>query len=209
MVVFVIAAGVLVALLTTHIMRQNNPSLANGPIILAAGNVNAGAVGGGDGLLESPYVPPLKTVDIRGPPLLSDSGGWWPSILSISPSVPTLVPAASTASISVPVPIATSVAPTPYRQIGILTHKSENADQPTILPLMGRNLLNGRDKWQYYTMSNSNGAPISTKLPINVKGKSGLAEYGIDSLDNGEKVFVDGYQNEFKATLYDNASLLY
>ena len=46
-----------------------------------------------------------------------------------------------------------------YRQVGILT--STNRKQ-TILPLMGRPLISGRDMWQYYTMSELN----NIKLPI-------------------------------------------
>jgi hypothetical protein len=183
---------------------------------MAATAVAIAAPGGalvGDGLMESPYVPPLKTLDIRGPVV--------PALVSSSPdglglgmaAVPTRlsIPAVVSPSLSmaVPVPVATSTMQMPYRQVGILTHKAEASDNPVILPLMGRSLMNGRDKWQYYTMSNSGGAPISTKLPVSVRGRSGMTEYGVDSLSSGDQVFVDGYQNDFKATIYENASLLY
>ncbi len=171
--------------------------------------------GVGDGLMESPYVPPLKTLDIRGPVV--------PALVSSSPdglglgmaavptrlSIPAVVSPSLSVAMPVPVPVATSTMQMPYRQVGILTHKTETSDAPVILPLMGRSLMNGRDKWQYYTMSNSGGAPISTKLPVSVRGRSGLTEYGVDSLSSGDNVFVDGYQNDFKATIYENASLLY
>jgi len=169
-----------------------------------------------DGLLENPYVPPLKTLDIRGPiiPTLVSSG---PGGLGLGmAAVPTAISVSATNNnvismpvpLQVPMPTATSTLQMPYRQVGILTRKSDNSDSPTILPLMGRNLMNGRDKWQYYTMSNS-GANISTKLPVNVRGKSGMSEYGCDSVSSGDEIYVDGYQNEFKATVYDNASVLY
>jgi hypothetical protein len=165
----------------------------------------------GDGLLESPYVPPLKTLDIRGPviPALVSSG---PGGLGLGmAAVPTTISVSasnmSIPTISVPTPIATSTMQMPYRQVGILTRKSETADSPIILPLMGRNLMNGRDKWQYYTMSNSSGTPISTKLPVSVRGKNGMSEYGCDSVSSGDGIYVDGYQDEFKATVYENAYL--
>ena len=40
-----------------------------------------------------------------------------------------------------------------YRQVGILTRA--NGDE-TILPLMGRPLLNNRDKWNFYTLNDKN-----------------------------------------------------
>lgn len=106
-----------------------------------------------------------------------------------------------------PVNIATSSHNTAYQQIGILTkHGGEN---PTILPLMGRNLLNGRDKWQYYTVSNTPGAGINSRLPISVNGKSCTGEYGCDSVSNGDTVYVEGYNDTFRATIYENARLNY
>lgn len=146
-----------------------------------------------DGVFENPYVPPLKTVDIRGPPIS----------LGISSSVPTT---------AIPVNIRTNSANTPYRQVGILTSENESEggakSDTLILPLMGRDLLNGRDKWQYYTMANGVGS-INSKLPIRVNGKSGTGEYGCDSVSNGDTVFVEGYNDKFRATVYDNASISY
>jgi hypothetical protein len=77
-----------------------------------------------------------------------------------------------------------------------------------ILPLMGRNLLNGRDKWQYYTMTNGAGS-INTKLPISVNGKSCTGEYGCDSISSGDIVYVEGYNDTFRATVYENALMQY
>jgi hypothetical protein len=135
------------------------------------------------------YTPPLKTIDIRGPVQLSHvtTGG-------------------------IPVNVKTSTADTPYRQIGILTKNVRSGNErsdPLILPLFGRNLLNGRDKWQYYTMSNSAGASFNAKLPISVNGRSCTIEYGCDGVYNGDTVYVEGYEDTFRATIYENASLNY
>jgi Family of unknown function (DUF5755) len=109
----------------------------------------------------------------------------------------------------VPVNISTSTANTAYQQVGILTKQANAGGEPIILPLMGRNLLNGRDKWQYYTMSNSPGANMSARLPISVNGRSCTGEYGCDSVSNGDTVYVEGYNDTFRATLYENATLRY
>jgi hypothetical protein len=92
--------------------------------------------------------------------------------------------------------------------MGILTLLANGNDRPDmILPLMGRRLLSGLDKWQYYTISNT-GA-INTKLPISVKGRNCSGEYGCDPLMNGDVVFVEGYKNTFTVTLYDTAKFQY
>ena len=108
-------------------------------------------------------------------------------------------------SMSIPVNIKTNSANLPYTQVGILT---KNDKGTMILPLMGRNLWNGRDKWQYYTMSNTAGA-LNTKLPISVNGRSCTGEYGCDSISNGDTVYVEGYNDTFRATIYENSVLQY
>ena len=92
---------------------------------------------------------------------------------------------------------------TNYRQVGILTRINGTE---TILPLMGRPLIANRDKWNFYTMTDKNNM---IKLPITVNGKSGTSEYGCDNVYNGDTVFVDGYNDGFKVTTYDNDSMRY
>lgn len=99
---------------------------------------------------------------------------------------------------SIPININTRAVDTSYRQVGIL--KRMNGPE-MILPLMGRPLYVGRDKWQYYTMSDSNN---SIKLPVSFKSKSCTSEYGCDEVSNGETVYVDGIDATFQATIYDS-----
>ena len=47
------------------------------------------------------------------------------------------------------------------------------------------------------------------KLPITFKGRSCTDEYGCDNLYNGDTVFVEGYNDAFKVTAYDNQMLRY
>jgi hypothetical protein len=92
-----------------------------------------------------------------------------------------------------------------YKQMGILTENNNN--NKLILPLMGKQHVNGRDKWNYYTMSNT-GA-INTKLPIRVKGRSCTNEYGCDQLYSGDIVYVEGYNQSFQTTIYENNNFSY
>ena len=90
-----------------------------------------------------------------------------------------------------------------YRQIGILTRIN---GQETILPLMGRPLFSNRDKWNFYTMNDKNGM---IKLPISYKNTSCTSSQGCDNLYNGDTVFVEGYSDTFRVTIYDNNSMEY
>jgi hypothetical protein len=50
---------------------------------------------------------------------------------------------------------------------------------------------------------------MNTKLPISTSGKSCTSEYGCDSLNNGDIVYVEGYSDNFRVTLYENATFNY
>jgi hypothetical protein len=104
----------------------------------------------------------------------------------------------------IPINISTTAVDTTYRQVGILT--PANNSKGKILPLMGRPLFTRRDLWQYYTMSDSNN---SIKLPIIIKGKSATNEYGVDKIYGGSHVYVEGYNEAFKVTIYDNDVIKY
>ena len=103
----------------------------------------------------------------------------------------------------IPININTRAVDTNYRQVGIL--KRMNGPE-MILPLMGRPLYVGRDKWQYYTMSDSNN---QIKLPVSFKSRSCTKEYGCDEISNGDTVYVDGIDATFQTTIYDNATMRY
>jgi hypothetical protein len=95
-----------------------------------------------------------------------------------------------------------------FTQIGILTSETKmNQHEPKILPLMGRRILNGRDKYQYYTISNS--GVVNTKLPIIKDGRNCMNENGCDEIYGGTFVTVEGYGEKFKATIYENEMFRY
>jgi hypothetical protein len=113
---------------------------------------------------------------------------------------------------AVPVNIETRGTNMDYTQVGILTrsqqHQTLNGkSDDLILPLMGRKQQTGRDKWQYYTMSTTGN--MNTRLPISLNGKSCSGEYGCNDLYNGDKVYVEGYNDTFTVTLYENGTFRY
>ena len=150
-------------------------------------------------VLLNPYVPPLRdnsigstrpSYDIRGGVETIQYGGMGGGGGRVGINVPT------------------RSVDTTYRQVGILTRSGGGAhgSQETILPLIGRPLFTNRDKWQFYTLSDKNNA---IKLPIIVNGKSGTNEYGCNNVSSGDMVYVEGYNDAFRVTAYDSASLRY
>ena len=110
---------------------------------------------------------------------------------------------------AVPINVSTNIGATPastsYRQMGIMTPLN-GASKDNILPLMGRPLFTNRDKWQYYTISNQHN---NVKLPVSFKGKSALNDYGVDQIFSGDTVYVEGYNDAFKVTVYENDTIKY
>jgi hypothetical protein len=86
-----------------------------------------------------------------------------------------------------------------FSQIGILTPKN-STNKDNILPLMGRPLFVNRNKFQYYTISNQHN---NIKLPIIIKGKNALNEYGVDEIFSKDSIFVEGQNEEFIVTRYE------
>ena len=95
-----------------------------------------------------------------------------------------------------PVNVSTNVGhrSTSYTQVGILT---PTGGSEKILALMGRQLHTSRQ--------NNN----SVKLPIIKNGRSCTNEYGCDELNNGDTVYVQGYNQAFSITIYENDALQY
>ena len=108
---------------------------------------------------------------------------------------------------AVPINVSTNVGAvdTTYRQMGIITPLN-GTSKDNILPLMGRPLFTNRDKWQYYTISNQHN---NVKLPISFKGRGALTDYGVDKIYNGDTIYVEGYNDAFKVTIYENDTIKY
>jgi hypothetical protein len=108
-----------------------------------------------------------------------------------------LFPGLNIFSSRMPINIPTQSFDTSYRQIGILTRLGH---KETILPLLGRPLITNRDKWNFYTMSESNNL---LKLPISYNGRKCMTDTGCNDLYTGDVVRVDGYNDDFKVTTYE------
>lgn len=144
---------------------------------------------------QNATVPPPNKIIIEAP---SPSPQGRKSVL-LNPYVPPLRNTnVFSAPRGIPINVPTQSFDSSYRQVGILTRVD---GKETILPLMGRPLFANRNKWQYYTMSDKNN---SVKLPVSRNGKSCTNEYGCDSLYNGDTVYVEGYNDAFKITVYDS-----
>ena len=107
----------------------------------------------------------------------------------------------------IPININTRGFDTSYKQVGILTRNMQRQGDEVILAIMGRPLYTNRSKWQYYTISNTGN--LNTKLPVSVNGKSCTGEYGCDNLYNGDTVYVEGYNDAFKVTMYQTNTMRY
>ena len=108
----------------------------------------------------------------------------------------------------IPINVSTNIGAvdTSYRQLGILA-PSNGSSKDNIIPLMGRPLFTNRDKWQYYTISNTGS--LNTKLPITFEGRSCTSENGCNNINNGDIVYVKGYNDKFRATIYESNLLQY
>ena len=108
---------------------------------------------------------------------------------------------------AVPINMSTNIGSvnTEYRQMGIITPLN-GSSKDNILSLMGRPLFTNRDKWQYYTISNQHN---NVKLPISFKGRSALTDYGVDKIFDGDTVYVEGYNDAFRVTVYENDTIKY
>lgn len=98
----------------------------------------------------------------------------------------------------VPINIPTSHYDLEYKQVGILTRED---GKETILPIFGRPVHSNRNKWQYYTMTDKNNF---IKLPVSHKGRSCTDDYGCDEIFSGDVIYVEGYRDAFKVTIYEN-----
>jgi len=169
----------------TLIVKQTkmNPTTDTNIIVVTPQNQNAGMTTGGvsSRTILDPYGPPLRNDGVYFPKDAADIRG------------------------SIPINMETRGTGMDYTQIGILTRNP--GEEPLILPLLGRQPMTGRDKWQYYTISNTGF--MNTKLPISVKGKSCTSEYGCDILNDGDTVYVEGYNTTFRATIYENSQFRY
>ena len=194
---FMIACFVIVFYLFYSNMKNQNIVVNNRPsekiVINDRQRENVG--GGWFGGLSWPYtnLPSDPLLNPYAPPL-RDERYFVSSGTSIPPG-------------TIPVNVQTNIGAVPentsYRQLGLLNATNSKG---SILPLMGRPVFTNRDKWQYYTMSDQNN---SVKLPVSRNGRSCTNEYGCDRLFNGDTVYIEGLNEAYRVTMYDNDTIRY
>jgi hypothetical protein len=176
---------VICVLIVFYLIYNNNRPTASEKIIIK--NTQRESVGGG---FFGGFMPSWPYTNLPSDPLLN-------------PYAPPL----RDERYFVPINVQTNVGAVPentsYRQLGILTATNSKG---SILPLMGRPVFTNRDKWQYYTMSDQNN---SVKLPVSRNGKSCTNEYGCDRLFNGDTVYIEGLNEPYRVTVYDNDTIRY
>lgn len=195
---FIIVITVFVAyLLYSNIVKQNI-QITNKPsenIIISQESHNSNPREFRDRLVPNyPYNYPSDVLINPNAPPLNDERYLVPSLNYIPPG-------------SIPINISTNVnaVETSYRQVGILTPLN-NTSKDNILPLMGRPLFVRRSLWNYYTISNQHN---NVKLPISVNGRSALSDVGVNQLYNSDTVYIEGANEAFKVTIYDNSTIKY
>jgi hypothetical protein len=194
---FVVCILILIYIVYTSIYKQNiivNNSPSEKIVIKDTTRENIGTNGWLNGWIPSwPYtnLPSDPLLNPYAPPL-RDERYFIPGFRSIPPG-------------AVPINVSTNIGAvdTQYRQLGIMTATNSKGK---IIPLMGRPLFTNRDKWQYYTISDQNN---SMKLPVSRNGKSCTNEYGCDKLYNGDTVYIEGINEAYKITTYDNDTIKY
>ena len=98
-------------------------------------------------------------------------------------------------NLGVPINIPTRGYSPDFQQVGVLA----NNNQSLLLPLFGKPMYNGSNKWWYYTLSDQQN---SVKLPINNKRRDCQAEYGCDEIYDGDEVSVPILNTNFKVSIY-------
>lgn len=95
-----------------------------------------------------------------------------------------------------------------FQQVGYLYKKDvANPDVPVgqdpnsvIIPLYGRPLWPGANKWNYYLNSDKFQA---VKMPFQVGGRSSDDDHGVSELNNGDTVDLPAYNGKFEVNIYN------
>ena len=197
MLLILIFMSIVAYMIYSNVVKQNI-QITNRPsekIIIKQERENSIAGGWYGGLMPNyPYNYPADVLINPNIPPLNDERYLIPSVNYIPPG-------------SMPINISTNVSAveTSYRQVGILTPLNASS-KDNILPLMGKPVYVRRSLWNYYTISNQHN---NVKLPISVNGKSGLNDNGVNQLYNGDTVYIEGANEAYKVTIYDNSTIKY
>lgn len=97
--------------------------------------------------------------------------------------------------------------PPMLQTVGLLvSDRKDGVDEPIMMPLMGRPLYVGSQKWEYYAGSDK---VHPARIDVSVNSKSCSEETGCDEIYDGDKVFVPTYQRMFTANIYKKEGYRY
>ena len=79
-----------------------------------------------------------------------------------------------------------------YRQVGVLVANKK------VMPLIGRRLHRGSQRWNYYVMANDH---MMLKIPLTYKGKECMGLQGCDEIYDGDTIDLYGH-GKFQVRIY-------
>jgi hypothetical protein len=101
--------------------------------------------------------------------------------------------------LGIPVNVHTRGEAVHYQQVGILIQDGVSGDNKKILPIYGKPTYSGSQNWNYYTSSDGYH---SMKIGVTNKNKQCTHEFGCNEIYDGDVVSVEGYDSQFKVSLY-------
>ena len=111
------------------------------------------------------------------------------------------------ATYGIPINVPTRGEPGRFQQVGMLYKESIQAESTSpgnntdsiILPLYGRPVHRGSNKWSYYTASDKHNM---VKIPFTHNGKQCNTEYGCNELYDDDLIQIPAYNGVFKVKVY-------
>jgi hypothetical protein len=103
-------------------------------------------------------------------------------------------------NLGIPVNVHTRGEAVHYQQVGVLIQDGASGDNKKILPIYGKPTYSGSQNWNYYT---STDGYHSMKVSITNNNKSCTHEFGCKELYDGDLVKIEGYDSQFKVSLYE------
>lgn len=86
-----------------------------------------------------------------------------------------------------------------YQQIGVLT--ATDGQEPVVLPLFGRRMVNRPDRWEYYTATDKQHM---LRIPVVYENRDCQEDLGCSEVYKGDNVEVPVYGKTYQVQLYKN-----
>lgn len=91
--------------------------------------------------------------------------------------------------------------------INLTTNVNVNTgSNTTTLPLYGRRVYSGSDRWNYYVLNDNYN---QMRLPLTIDNKDSMDEYGVKELYDNDTVFLPSYGKTFTVKIYETDEYKY